>query len=126
VADLDRAQEFYTSLFDLEPMLRDERMAALSVPGRQVLLLFRERMSNEPSVTPFGLIPPHGSHGVQHVCFAIELEDLPGWEARLAQAGIATESRLVWPQGAVSVYFRDPDGHSVELSTPRLWPNDRG
>jgi catechol 2,3-dioxygenase-like lactoylglutathione lyase family enzyme len=26
-----------------------------------------------------------------------------------------------WPRGGRSVYFRDPDGHSVELATPGLW-----
>lgn len=107
-------------------MLRDERMAALSVPDGQVLLLFRVGMSLKPSPTPFGLIPPHGSTGVQHVCFAIGQDDQSAWESRLAQDGIAIESRLDWPQGASSLYFRDPDGHSVELSTPRLWPNDPG
>ena len=126
MADLDRAQEFYSSLFGFEPMLRDERMAALAVPSRQVLLLFRIGMSREPSPTPYGLIPAHGSWGVQHLCFAIELEDLRDWEDRLGQAGIDIESRLSWPQGAVSVYFRDLDRHLIELSTPRLWPNDPG
>lgn len=45
MADLDRAQDFYTGLFGFETMLRDERMAALAVPGRQVLLLFLTGMT---------------------------------------------------------------------------------
>ena len=27
-----------------------------------------------------------------------------------------------WPRGGESVYFRDPDGHLLELATPGLWP----
>jgi catechol 2,3-dioxygenase-like lactoylglutathione lyase family enzyme len=107
-------------------MLRDDRMAALSVPGRQVLLLFALGKSAHPSQSPAGTIPSHDAHGIQHLCFAITLEDLPAWEARLTEHGLTIESRLVWPQGATSLYFRDPDGHSLELSTPRLWPNDPG
>lgn len=124
MADIDRAQAFYTRLFELDVMMRDGRMAALAVPGRQVLLLFQTGMSGEPTGTPFGLIPAHGSRGIQHLCFAIEREDVSLWEARLGEAGIEIESRLEWPQGTISLYFRDLDGHSVELSTPFLWPND--
>ena len=31
------------------------------------------------------------------------------------------EGRTEWPRGGVSVYFRDPDGHLLELATPGLW-----
>ena len=44
------------------------------------------------------------------------------WEAQLADAGVAIEGRTKWPRGGESIYFRDPDGHLVELATPGLWP----
>lgn len=126
VSDLQRSQDFYQSLFGFDALLRDDRMCALAVPGQQVLLLFHEGASIHPSYTPFGKIPPHDTHGTQHVCFAISEESWRQWEERLVAADLAIESRLVWPQGAVSIYFRDPDGHSIELSTPRLWVNYPG
>lgn len=126
VDDVQRAQDFYQRLFGFDAMLRDERMCALAVPGRQVLLLFLRGASRTASPTPHGPIPPHDTHGTQHMCFAITADSVADWLARLAAHGIAVESRLDWPQGATSLYFRDPDGHSVELSTPRLWPNDPG
>lgn len=126
VEDLDRAQDFYIELFGLELMLRDERMAALALPDRQVLLLFKNGSSQTPIPTPFGDIPPHGATGPQHLCFAIEQNQLSAWQQRLQEFAIAIESSLTWPQNATSLYFRDPDGHSLELSTPRLWPNDPG
>jgi catechol 2,3-dioxygenase-like lactoylglutathione lyase family enzyme len=126
VEDLDRAQDFYIELFGLELMLRDERMAALALPDRQVLLLFKSGSSQTPIPTPFGDIPPHGATGPQHLCFAIEEDQLSAWQQRLQEFAIAIESSLTWPQNATSLYFRDPDGHSLELSTPRLWPNDPG
>ncbi len=125
VDDLDRAIHFYQSLFGFEPLLTDDRMCALAVPGSQVLLLFQQGGSQQPSPTPAGDIPPHNAKGQQHLCFAVPLDDLPAWEHRLAAFDIAVESRLVWPQNAISVYFRDLDGHSIEISTPGLWPNDK-
>ena len=124
VADLDRAQAFYERLFGFPAFMRDARMCALAVPGRQVLLLFREGGSVTPSMTPGGMIPPHDAHGRQHLCFAIPGDSLAAWEARLADHGIPIESRVDWSGRSVSLYFRDPDGHSLEVATPRLWPND--
>jgi catechol-2,3-dioxygenase len=123
IADLDRAQEFYTRLFGFPVFLRDHRMAALGVPGKCVLLLFRLGAAAQPSPTPFGTIPAHDSRGVQHMAFAIPESDLAEWEATLAREHIALESRIAWGTGSVALYFRDPDGHSIELATPRLWPN---
>jgi catechol 2,3-dioxygenase-like lactoylglutathione lyase family enzyme len=35
---------------------------------------------------------------------------------------IPVESRVDWALGGHSIYFRDPDGRSVELATPGTWP----
>ena len=123
VGDLERSHAFYQGLFGFTEFLRDERMCALGVPSHQVLLLFRRGASTQPSPTPGGLIPPHDGHGTQHLAYAIAERDLAVWERRLAEHGIALESRVSWPTGSVSLYFRDPDQHSLELATPGLWPN---
>ena len=126
VQDLDRSERFYSELFGFGRMLRDERMCALAVPGQQVLLLFRIGGSVEASRSPVGTIPPHDGRGTQHLCFAVPADQIDGWETKLESAQIAVESRLAWPQGASSVYVRDPDGHSLEVATPKLWPNYPG
>jgi catechol 2,3-dioxygenase-like lactoylglutathione lyase family enzyme len=124
VADLDRAQAFYERVFGFAVMFRDPRMAALDVPGRQALLLFRADASDQPSETPFGIIPGHGAQGVQHLCFAIGPTAIPVWEAHLTDLALPIESRVKWSGGGTSLYFRDPDGHSLEVATPGLWRND--
>ena len=123
VADLARSREFYERLFGLPCFMGDQRMCALGVPGAQVLLLFRHGGSAVPGTTPGGTIPPHDGHGHLHLCFAIAADALEPWAQRLADRGIAVESRVTWPRGGVSLYFRDPDGHSLEVATPGLWPN---
>jgi catechol 2,3-dioxygenase-like lactoylglutathione lyase family enzyme len=41
--------------------------------------------------------------------------------AHLASRGVAIEGRNDWSRGGRSIYFRDPDGHFLELATPGLW-----
>jgi len=121
VADLKRAREFYHTVLELEPMEMDDRFCAFDVAGRQVLLLFRRGGSTTAMRTPGGVIPTHDASGPLHLAFAIEAAALPAWEARLAEHGIAIESRVYWPRGGASIYFRDPDNHLIELATPGVW-----
>ena len=123
VADLERSRAFYVGLFGFEPMLADDRMIALAVPAEGVLLLFRVGGSREPSRTPQGVIPAHDGHGTQHLCFGIPVLELETWAKHLADRDIPIESRMTWPNGGTSLYFRDPDDHSIEVATPGLWAN---
>jgi catechol-2,3-dioxygenase len=123
VADIDRSAEFYQRVFSFDMIFQDDRMCALRVPGSGVLLLFKENGSLQPHPTPGGIIPPHGGSGQLHLCFAIPLAGLEGWIAHLAEQKIALESRVIQYFGGTSLYFRDPDGHSLEVATPGLWPN---
>ncbi len=122
VDDLDRAIRFYTVLFECPTLRRDERFCALRIADEQVLLLFRRGHSLETiRLNDGAMIPGHDGSGPLHVCFGIPANDLSGWEAKLERLGIALESRVRWPSGATSLYFRDPDRHVVELATPGLW-----
>jgi catechol 2,3-dioxygenase-like lactoylglutathione lyase family enzyme len=122
VDDLDRAAAFYTALFGCVVLRQDERLCALRIAPEQVLLLFRRGGSVSPAVLEGGVIPAHDGAGALHVCFGIEAGEVEEWARRLREHNIAIESRVEWPGGAVSLYFRDPDGHAVELATPGLWP----
>lgn len=123
VEDLDRARDFYRRVLGFEAFFSDHRMCALEVPGAGVLLLFRRGAAAEPAPTQGGVIPPHDGSGHLHLCFAIPLGELAAWERHLAAEGVAVESRVHWPRGGTSLYFRDPEGHSLEVATPGLWPN---
>jgi catechol 2,3-dioxygenase-like lactoylglutathione lyase family enzyme len=103
-------------------LTQDRRFCALDVSGRQVLLLFRKGETRTPVATPGGTIPPHDGDGHLHVAFAIGMDELDAWERRLQSQNMAVESRVNWGRGGKSIYFRDPDGHLLELATPGLWP----
>jgi catechol 2,3-dioxygenase-like lactoylglutathione lyase family enzyme len=103
-------------------LLESERLVALAVASRNVLLLFREGATSESFAVETGVIPPHGGSGHLHLAFSITAEDVEPWTWRLESEGIAVESIVNWPGGAQSIYFHDPDGHLVELATPGIWP----
>jgi catechol 2,3-dioxygenase-like lactoylglutathione lyase family enzyme len=121
VDDLDRAARFYEDVLELKPLTSDSRFRAYDVGGKSVLLLFRRGFTLETVRMPGGTIPPHDGHGPLHIAFAIPAAELQQWEARLAANGIAIEGRTDWKRGGHSIYFRDPDGHLLELATPGLW-----
>ena len=122
VDDLDRAVRFYTGLFECPTLRRDARFCALRITTGQVLLLFVRGASRSPvHVNGDGIVPAHDGSGPAHVCFGIHPDDVAAWERRLQQRGIPIESTVRWPGSAVSLYFRDPDDHAVELATPGLW-----
>jgi catechol 2,3-dioxygenase-like lactoylglutathione lyase family enzyme len=57
-----------------------------------------------------------------HCAFAISSDELAAWKERLNARGVQIEGCMDWPRGGKSIYFRDPDGHLLELATPGLWP----
>jgi len=119
--DLARSTRFYRDDIGLRLLVSNERMSVLSVADKQVLLLFLRDGTHSPVPTPGGLIPPHGGSGDLHLAFAIAAADFDAWENHLISRGIPIESKVRWPEGGQSIYFRDPDNHLIELATPGLW-----
>jgi len=121
VDNLDRAGQFYEQVLGLSGLTRDARFRAYDVGGQNVLLLFQRGATLETVHMPGGTIPPHDGHGPLHMAFAIGADALPHWEHRLRGRGVEIEGRTAWSRGGHSIYFRDPDGHLLELATPGLW-----
>src|SRR5579864_9535831 len=111
VDQLARSIDFYRQIFGFEGLVSDERFCALNVSSHQVLLLFVKHGTTKPIAIPGGVIPPHDGQGQLHVAFTISHEDEAAWTEHLKAYGVAIESRVAWPRGGFSLYFRDPDGH---------------
>jgi catechol 2,3-dioxygenase-like lactoylglutathione lyase family enzyme len=123
--DPERAVTFYRDTLGFPVLAGDgERFHALDAGGQGVLLLFKRGGTLTPMHVPgSGTIPPHDGQGPHHIAFAIDEVDYAPWRARLTERGVEIESETQWGRGGRSMYFRDPDGHLVELVTPGIWPN---
>ncbi len=123
VADLESAMAFYGNVLGLQPGFRDmERRAALYWvgPNKNSMLGLWEK---PPWAAQLGEIP----RVPQHIAFEVSLEDLASAIQRLKQRGleltnffgaITDEPSVFGWMPAASIYFNDPDGHSLELIAP--------
>ncbi|MEI2701237.1 MAG: VOC family protein [Baekduia sp.] len=119
VRDLDRTTAFYRDLLGLALLEagrnEDDPDARLfwfgdgvGTPG--TLVSFMEYPSMEEAA--------QGRGGVHHFAFLVSgREELEAWAGYLEQGGVAVSE--IYDRGRFSsLYFRDPDGHLVELATP--------
>jgi catechol 2,3-dioxygenase-like lactoylglutathione lyase family enzyme len=98
VADCERSASFYGGLLGLRELRRDGARAIWLRAGRAILMLERSLRGQGPAL------------GSGHL-LALAVDDLAGWERRLAEAGVAAEDRTEH-----TLYVRDPDGHRVGLT----------
>lgn len=118
--DLDAAAGFYGGVLGLPDAGRVDGRHVFYRVGSSVLLIFRAAATQVPASGPLP-VPLHGATGPGHFCFGVAGTALDLWRAHLERHGVRIEADFCWPNGARSIYVRDPAGNSVELAEPRLW-----
>ncbi|MCX7645464.1 MAG: VOC family protein [Rhodobacteraceae bacterium] len=120
--DLDAAEDFYGTILGLERIVRAGNRHVFFRAGPTVVLVFNPDETARPAANPALPVPAHGATGPGHICFSVpDGVRLDALAARLERQGVAIEADFRWPNGARSVYVRDPAGNSVEFAEPRLW-----
>lgn len=103
VKDLARAEAFYKSVLGCKEGLRDDRRnwLFLYAGGDAAMVVLQEDKGEWP---------------LQHFAFTVEESDLTSAAALLQEKGVGVSEPVYheW-MGATSVYFKDPDGHALEL-----------
>ncbi|PRX01946.1 UNVERIFIED_ORG: catechol 2,3-dioxygenase-like lactoylglutathione lyase family enzyme [Martelella mediterranea] len=120
-ADLDAAEAFYGGVLGLEKITRVGNRHVFFRCGTGVLLIFNPDETEKPAGPGSLPVPAHGARGPGHVCFRLEHDDFAAMIARLETHDITIESDFCWPNGARSIYFRDPAGNSLECAEAKLW-----
>jgi catechol 2,3-dioxygenase-like lactoylglutathione lyase family enzyme len=122
VTDLHAAEAFYRDVIGLEALGKVEGRHVFFRCGDGVLLLFNAEATKIPAAADARLkVPPHGTAGEGHLCFAATVDEIAAWREHLTARNIAIESDFEWPQGGHSIYIRDPSGNSIEFAEPRIW-----
>lgn len=118
-SDLAATADFYRSVLGLKPTSTpdDKLFATFLLPDGSALLVFDPAESSVPGRD----FPSHGAHGEGHVAFSVAAGALDDWRRVLADANVEVEREASGGRGAVSVYFRDPAGNSVELVEGQIW-----
>lgn len=120
--DLVRAKSFYSTLPGIEPISEEEGRHVFFKCGNSMLLVFNpDHTSSEQTQMNEADIPLHGTKGDGHIAFAIDENELDEWREFLIDNNIPIESEVTWPNGSVSLYFRDPAGNSLEFVSPSIW-----
>ncbi|MCC5941317.1 MAG: VOC family protein [Balneolaceae bacterium] len=120
--DLDKTKHFYDQLPGLEFVTYEPDRHIFYRCGESMLLIFNPaHTSAEQTEVNGNIIPLHEAKGSAHIAFSIRDEELQQWKAFLDKTNISIESEVTWPNGAVSIYFRDPAGNSLEIVSPKIW-----
>lgn len=119
--DLDAAEAFYGGLLGLGRVTRAGDRHVFFRLDAAMLLIFNPAETIHPPAPDALPVPPHGAHGPGHVAFAASSKEIDDLRNRFTAADIAIEADFTWPNGARSLYVRDPAGNSVEFAEPRLW-----
>jgi catechol 2,3-dioxygenase-like lactoylglutathione lyase family enzyme len=117
VDDLHAAEVFFSTVLDLELDSKEEGRHLFFKCGQTMLLIFNA----DATAVQTGPVPGHGTTGPGHVAFSVDANDLDAWIEQVESRGVAVEARIDWPAGGRSIYFRDPAGNSLELTTPQIW-----
>ncbi|MFS2325856.1 VOC family protein [Brucella sp. H1_1004] len=121
VRDVAEAIAFYRDIIGLEPVGKVSERNAFFRCGDGILLLFKAEETLKPPLPGSLPVPPHGAAGPGHICFAATHHEIDDWRSYLEKHNIAVEADFEWPNGARSIYFRDPSGNSLEFAEPKLW-----
>jgi len=106
VKKLPRAEAFYCEVLGLEVGLRDDERSRvfLRAGGQAGMVVLQEDAGEWP---------------LMHFAFTVEARDIERAAALLREKGVEVDGPHLheW-MPAKSVYFKDPDGHQLELCAP--------
>ena len=119
VTDLAAAEQFYTEILGLSLYSKFAERHVFLRCGDRMVLLFNAEETLHSGDGPLDA-PEHGMKGMGHIAFAVRDYEIDQWKEHLTAHRINIEKEICWEKGR-SLYFRDPSGNSVEITSPVIW-----
>lgn len=116
VEDLERTEQFYSGKLNLEVIGKSEGRHIFFRAGSSVLLCFIAEATRRDEN-----LPAHFGEGNLHIAFEVPKEQYEEVKAEVQSSGIQIEHEQEWGKEFRSFYFRDPDGHSLEIVAEGMW-----
>jgi len=111
VCDIERSVKWYVEVLGFERRYEEmwEGIPTFIAKGNTAIALFPLRNNNSKSASRTGRI------GMLHLAFRANRENFLGAQPELKKRGIKFEFQD--HEISHSIYFRDPDGHELEITT---------
>ena len=116
VQDLERTELFYHQKLGLKLISLQEGRHIFFKAGSSVLLCFLANVTKNDDK-----LPPHYGKGQIHLAFEVAREDYQAAKEKIQSKDITIEHEQHWYDDFYSFYFRDPDGHSLEVVQENMW-----
>jgi catechol 2,3-dioxygenase-like lactoylglutathione lyase family enzyme len=115
VAELARAESFYTNVLGLAVVARFGDQVLLDCGGQNLALFEVRRPPLDPATRQSLISHPLGRG---HHAFKVSRDDFTGARERLAKAGVESAAPIDWGDHDC-IYFLDPDGNLLEMVSYR-------
>ena len=119
VTDLAAAEHFYTKILGFSLYSKVAKRHVFLRCGDRMVLLFNAEATINSGDGPLDA-PEHGMRGEGHIAFAVRDYEIDRWKEYLTAQEVNIEKEICWERGR-SIYFRDPSGNSVEITSPAIW-----
>ncbi len=105
-SDIGRTKSFYQHIFGMEVMYETEHFLQLTTPGSNDILVFEVKEDAEIGRTG----------GIAHFGFRLkDQKDIDEIIAKVTSAGAEVIEIGEFVPGSPYIYFKDPDGYTIEV-----------
>lgn len=115
IQDLDRTETFYHGKLGLKVTTKVEGRHIFFKAGSSVLLCFLAEATKDDDKVP------HYGEGNMHIAFEVPHKNYAEARSWIQSLDITIEHEQHWGNDFYSFYFRDPDGHSLEVVPEGMW-----
>ena len=116
VQELERTESFYKKKLNFPVISRENGRHIFFRVGSSILLCFLAGTTKKGDT-----LPPHYGKGNLHIAFEVPKSKYHAVKNQIQSQNIPIEHEQHWFDDFYSFYFRDPDGHSLEVVQQGMW-----